>query len=154
MITASSLAEQQIFWSKPARGINRHYSLWLPGFLLHIYFQVLEWNRWENCVIVNTCLNGSASLSQCNFERAWKVEKLKKNVCLNFGAFRISTIIVVITIITNSCNEGLKEEELVMNHGALMTETVIDRATRAAIKLKPSQVNTRQEKHQSVYNSD
>lgn len=69
-----------------------------------------------------------------NFERALKVAKLKKNVRLNFGAFRISTIIVVITIITNSCKEGLKEQELVMNHRALMTETVIDRATRAAIK--------------------
>lgn len=54
--------------------------------------------------------------------------------CLNFGAFRISTIIVVITIITNSCKEGLEEQELVMHHRALMTETVIDRATRAAIK--------------------
>lgn len=57
-------------------------------------------------------------------------------MCLNFGAFRLSTTIIVITIITNSCNEGLKEQELVMNHRDLMTETVIDRATRAAIKFE------------------
>lgn len=53
---------------------------------------------------------------------------------MNFGAFIISTIIVVITITANSCKEGLREQELVMNHKALMTENVIDRATRAAIK--------------------